>query len=585
MFSKNEESNGLERFTTGLLVVACAILAWHAIFLAANKAYALDEFLYAHRAWQFLRSADSVLSVGRPFLTDIVYSPFVLIGGDNPASMIYLRYATLIWLALTIVVLAALSARFDRKAAKWAVLSTIFIALTTPKFVWYETEIRPDGIAILFVLASVLVLSAKRLGDRTAAALAALLLLAGCLTSLKAIFYGSVFSLAFGLDLVHWYRSRPQILRSAGIFAFTFLVGFGLLVALVVMHGDVSKFWAGFYERPANHEQFYPGFSPTVFFNPFYRESWLLCWLAACGGLLTAIEAFRSWNQSRVFGRDLLMIMLFVSSWASFAVQKAPYAYSLLPGMALSIFFAARAVVAIGKQLKKLTENHALVCGGLVGTIVVAAAWAAHIGLQPIHGNHRQIELQAMIGELVAPEEPVYDMSATYVFRPRAHRFAFLDLARKRQFGEVLMKEVPQAIVKEQAVLFVYERRFHEWRHTPLAMWILQHFQKYNNDLYVWGMKYSCDDRAQPATFHAIKSGRYFVQPPGVLSGGSLWIGNRVITEPIFELEKGFHQVTHDLSNSSRLEAFYIMWLPASGERFNPEGEFPSFELGRHLLP
>ena len=85
--------------------------------------------------------------------------------------------------------------------------------------------------------------------------------------------------------------------------------------------------------------------------------------------------------------------------------------------------------------------------------MLVAAAWAGSYRLEPKQRNDRQIAVQRMIHQLVALNDTVYDMSGTYVYRPRAHPFVFVDQARKIRYRTTLPAEVERALIAENLAL------------------------------------------------------------------------------------------------------------------------------------
>lgn len=574
---------GSRHVLAAAVALASILLAWDIVHLAWQKAYALDEFLYVHRAWRILEyGLAAEISRGHPFVSSLLNTPFVLIGGDDPANMIFVRLATLLWFGLTLLALVTLSIRINEQPRRWVAGATVLLAMTSSTFVWHATEVRPDGIAFLLVLGSVLAIQTPRLGAKAAAAAAGLLLAAACLTSVKVIVYGAIFAPVFVHDLWAARKGRTTILRAPWVFASSFAASIALVFGAGLAGGGLASITAGLAQY-LDHEHYYPGFSSARFFMPMLWESWPIVALALLGFAFVLLELLRRYrNQSGPDWRWLL-VLLFFSTWASFFAQKAAFAYSMLPGLGMAVVFACRGAFALVAWWDT-DERRAI--GIVLGILfVVIWTWNAHVRYQPRIQNDRQIELQRMIGEMVDPGETVYDMSSTFVYRPGAHRFEFVDNARKIQFEDRLTTEVPEAIVHREAMVFVYERRFHEWTDKPLAGWILDHFQKVNNDIYVWGRKWTRNDTAWTDRFQALKTGSYFVHPADVLERGILRIGDKVVEEPVIQLRKGHHSIEWQPGGSAAPAKIYLIWIPRNGMKSDPDGNYPEYELGRYVLP
>ena len=584
MLNRLKTEISLGQVLAAAVLLGSAVLAWDILSLVRHKAFALDEFLYVHRAWKFLDNGLlAEIASGRQFISSLLNTPFVLLGDDNPANMIYVRLATLLWFALTIIALVALTQRISQHNRYWVAGATVLLIFLSRHFVWYETEVRPDGIAFLLVLGSVLAVQSGRLTNRTAAAIGGFLLVAACFTSIKAIVYGAVFAPVFLHDLWAARRNRKAILRAPWVFSASFAAGVAAVLAISLARGQLGTIWAGFAQLVA-HERFYPGFTSIRFFKPVLLASWPLFALAVFGFGLTVVELLRKFRNETAADWRWLLVLLGASTWVSFFAQKAAYAYSMLPGLGIAIVFACRGVFAVAERWdtahRRETGIFLAVC------VITLATYHAHLRYEPKNRNDRQIELQQMIGEMVDPGETVYDMSSTSVYRPGAHRFDFVDNARKMQFEDQLTDEIPKAIVEREAMVFVYDLRFHLWwRRRPLGLWILEHFQKVKNDIYVWGRSWDRNDTTWTDQFQALKSGSYFVHPANVMDSGTLKISGEVVEDRAIQLSKGYHNVEWVPATSAVPPKIYLMWVPRNGMRFDPDGIFPGYSLGRHVLP
>lgn len=576
----------LWRIWLGVAGAACAYLAYRVAELCASKAYAIDEFHYVHRSWLATHDLRDAIVNGKQLVTTLWFTPFVAMGGDDPASMIYVRLSMLLVLGATVAAMAWIAARSgadDRPRWVAAVLA-VLLALSARQFLWHAIEVRPDGVALMLVLASVAVLYARRLRDWLAAAAAGLLLFLACLASRKAIVYGAVFAPVFAVDLWCWLRGRrPAALRCPLSFAAGFAAGLVALVIALAALGGFDSFWHGFYTEARMHERHYPGFSAWRYVKPYVAEHALVWIPAAVGGAALVHRGIAAFRRDRVVDRGWLLVLLVAGGWVSHLLQTAAYPYSMLPGIAFTVLLAARGLdelAALAPRDRALVPVAAVL---LAAPVVLAVQMRT--GLTPRYANDRQIEVQRMIGRLTAPTDTVYDSSATYVYRPRGHDAIFIDASRAKRLRKQLEREIPEQLVARQTPLFVYDKRFHgNFRRGPIGQWVLSHYHPMNGDLYVWGRRYD-GDRALTTEFHAIMDGDYFVYPPEAAARGALVIDGRELDDAVFTLARGPHQVTWRPDPTLTPRSLYLMWLPRDGKPFVPGNKKPDYELGRYILP
>jgi hypothetical protein len=571
----------------GLVALGASVVALlvRASRLAWIKAYAIDEFYYAHRAWTALHPGKSFrdhLLAEHGFVTDLAYAPAVLLGGGDPARMIYLRPCAMAFFAVGLGALGWLAAHCltPRPASPARRLGTallaMLLALLCPRVVWHAVEIRPDGVALCLVLAAVALLCAPRPGPRWRASLGGILLALAGLASIKVLVYGAPIALVWLADLAAWRRGRATALGHPPWLACSFLLVVGVVVLVAALQGVLPLLWHGIAVEPRVHEAYYPAQSAWPPFRTYLHQAWPL-WLLAIPGLVSALwpRASATWSDR---GQRILLVLLPVSGWLSFFVQRAPYSYSLMPGHAFTVLLAAGGLAAL---LRALPAGPAgLLCLGAAPLL----AWRGGAALEPRFRNQRQIEVQRLIHRLVSEEDRVYDMSATFVYRPRAHELAFVDKARRLRFGAALDRDVPAALVAGEAMLFIHETRFHSnFRDRPLGRFIATHYQRYNDDLRVWGRQWP-GGASVSDTFLAPRAARYFVHPPDALQRGTLTIDGRPVTAPIVTLERGHHPVRWQ-PGANPPARLHLIWLPRDGRPFDPAAPSPPFELGRRVLP
>jgi hypothetical protein len=573
-----------------LLAVALVVLGKNAVELCRDKAYAIDEFLYVHRAWSFLQPEGGLLSsIGRGdlFVPAMVMAPFTAAGGDDPATMIYVRLSMLIGLLVAlgaVAVLAACSDAIDRRGRHGVALLAAVLVLGDPTVMKHLIEVRPDCVALALLLAALAILRWQRLGDRAAAVIAGLLVFAACMSSVKTFFVGAGLGPIVALDLWASARGRPQVTRSA----IWFIAGFGacvvVLLAVILTTSTPGAFWRGFYEAKQFHEQHYTPIPLGRFFWPYVKLAWPVIGMAIVAATAIGAETWRRWRAQGGLHPDLLLVLVWLGAWASYLVQKAGYPYSLIPVGVVSALLAAR---GIGLVAGAIEERRRVLWAA--GALVLVGFTALSLGrVKPRHSNEGQIAVQRRIGGLTRSDDAAYDLSASYVYRPRGHRFAFVDRSRRLALHDEIVKEVPRSLIEREVVLFVWDVRFaSRWRNTPLGEFIFRNYQPRSSELFFWGRRYELQ-AGEPLSdrFRAVKSGRYFVHP--ARAAERIRIDGQPIDGPIVELEAGVHPI--DIRGAEKTGDVYVVWLPADGQPFNPArrrgyGRGRDNDLARWILP
>lgn len=575
---------------TALLGLGVAILAKNALVLCRDKAYAIDEFHYVHKAWMALQPDDGLFAAigrGEAFVPSMLCAPFAALGGDDPATMLYVRLSMLIGLALClfgVAILAGIEDPGSEPRLGVALLAPLLL-LADPIAMKHLVEVRPDCVAIALLIAALAMLRWRRPGDRVAAAAAGLLVCAACFSSLKSAIVGAGLGPVFAVDLIAWRRGRPQVLRSAPAFAIGFAAGVVAVLAVVVSVSSLDRFWYGYYGIIAFHEAHYAAISLERFLEPYILRVWPVLLLAACGVVLIAAAQWRRWRAERALGPDVLIALFWLGAWASFLIQKAAYPYSLIPISVTSAILAARALGWVGAALLVAGDRRAAAVAVVALAGVVALGLA---GVKPKHDNDGQIAVQRQIGELTAVDDAAYDLSGSFVYRPRGHRFVFVDKSRRTGMRAEINREVPRSLVERQVVLFVWDVRFAaSWRKSPMGKFILEHYQPLSWELFFWGRKLAVDpERPRSFEFLAIKTGRYFVHPAA--AAPRVRIDGEPLARPIAELEAGTHDVA--IAGAGKPEDVYLIWLPRNGVPFDPTryrwyGAGRNNALARWILP
>ena len=564
-----------------------------------TKAYAIDEFFYVHQAWTMLHEGMTlgIVAQGERFLPLWLFSPLIALSGDNPAHMLWLRGEMALFWLVTLANIAVICAQLYKR---WrpqgespdalvyvAAAAGVACAMGVQPLFWSALEMRPDSVAILCVTGSLALLWGLQGGrySRQGAALAGVVLFLGVCSSVKVLVYGAAFLPVALLAL--WPRHRRAFPHPV-IFCLAFGT-MGALTALVIAwQGTFAEFWHGLYGMAKHHEAHYPALDPWRLIRPLVRQNPHVVGLAALGLVELVRRLCAGLYREQRVGGELLILLLCAGGWASFFLQKGAYEYSLIPGIAMTCVVASVGVSTGVKVCLRLGRAKWLGLGlALVGLGVLGASaanvWHRTKGYPRVD---EQLQVHRDIHRLTAPEDVAYDMSATFVYRPRAHHFAFLDNLRKHLHWHDLLREVPRSIEARETVMFVLEARYWSFHPTSLGHYLQKNFIRYDDDLRFWGRRYDGNQQAWQRDFKAIRTDHYFVYPPDWQAHGELTIDGQPVRSQIVELKKGEHQVSWvPKAATPFLAPLYLVWLPRDGQPFMPDRSPKPFMLGRHILP
>ncbi|EAU65006.1 hypothetical protein, partial [Stigmatella aurantiaca] len=373
-------------------------LSLQAVRLALFKSFSIDEFQYAHAAWLVAKGQvpyRDFFEVHLPLVYQVL-APVFWFSGDAPLSILALRAAMLVPLVGTCVAAASL----NWKQGLLAMLLAPGLLLATAPFVTFATEIRPDPLAFALFLGALALLSGRTVSSARAFGAGALLV-AAVWASQKVLFYGGIPGLVLVGDLLVRRGRSPALLSSPR----AFLAGMGAVLALIAAYLTVTGSWAAAWHWcfawAADHQRHYPGFSWRVYLGPVWKEHPWLFTLAGLG-LAATMRGWWSLGPSRWSAPDLLLLLALPATFGAYALQRAPFPYSLLPFLGILAVLAARGV-RVGLEVLKAPASQA------VGALAVLAVLAVELGRLERrlaqNPNTRQREVLSLIATLTAPED------------------------------------------------------------------------------------------------------------------------------------------------------------------------------------
>jgi hypothetical protein len=541
--SRGKHSTPTRRVLVGLAVVPSLIALVQIGRIALRGHYGTDEYTYAHAAWAIAQGQEPY----RDFL--LHHFPLVMQLGslvfridDEPGAMQLLR-----WEMLPVWLLAAGSAVWiGSRRGVWAALATIPILAALRTWVGYATQFRPDALAIaLFFLALGCVLHR----GRRAEIVAGIAWTAAVWASQKVLIYGSFLWLVVCIDDL----AAPRRLRFPTQFvAGAFAAAVPIAAYLTATHnwGPWVQWcydWGRVHERMHKPHPFWPSVRTTV------RHDWAVLALAAIG-IADAIH--RSWRDRDRDSFILLSCLAFAS--ISFAMQRAPYGWSLLPTLTVLAMLAARAVGGLADRMAG-TPLANVGMPALLLTGLYASHWPSHALARKT--NRSQRDALARIAQVTAPGDPVYDNTGRAVARPHVGFLFFTDDTIRRAMGDFLERTVPRDILSSGVTVALRDPKRERSLPTSVRGFLDAHFVDVGGDLRLWGKRF---DLAADDTFLATRDGLYYVSPAD--AAPSITIDGAPVDSDVFSLVRGEHRI-----DSVQRVPFAILWLPRDGSKPSPQ--------------
>lgn len=568
----------LPRLALALAGVTLALwLAGWAVDLSLHKTYSLDEFQYAHGSWLVARGQVPYRDFFEhhfPLVHQLLALPWLAMD-DDPGNLLVLRVAMLPFLLAILLAGLVINRRVDARTG-WV---TPLVLLAIEPLVVMGTEIRPDPVALALFLAALAVVSSRRWGPWSRGLVGGLLLTAAVWGSQKVFYYGLVFPAAWVLDLMRVRQRRGRFLLGHPLaFALGSVCG---LAGLGVYLGVTGSFWDA-YEWGLRwsfvHQLHYPVYPWTYNFWAFLGfSSWLLPFAAV--GVAGTLQRLRANGEDGDLdaGPDLLLLAALVTTLASFVWQAAPYLYSLLPFMALLGLFAARGLTGSVGWLLALRRRRPTAAGlALALLALLGAGELLHLNTELARARQSDNEAQhrelRTLAELTDPEDPVYDLAGRAVSRPSVHYFYFTDAVVRDLLAERLAREIPAALVETGCTVYFHARDRRLTSLPPsLQAFLRDHYQPFDDDLWLWGQRYETAGESFEGRFLAVRDAVYVVDPPSLLTQGRLWIGGVAIESPFVRLPKGEMGIRWE---GPPVE-FFLLWLPRDGRPWHPRPQEP----------
>lgn len=348
--------------------------------VALHKGFTLDEFQWAHAAWavsEGLVPYRDFFDVHFPFAYQFHSLVFELGGGDDPTAILSMRKLMVGVLLLMAAAMWRVNAGFAGMSKWWGLLAPVFCFTMLP-WVRRATEVRHDPLAFTLVIGAVACLYMRRPRVEIRAVVGGLLLALACWTTQKVFIYGSVFFAALIADLIVQRRGAREFWLGHPLW---FLLGSGVVVLMVAVDLTRSDVWAEFYQWCVQYPMRYQVKEPPVYWFSVFRRMLTVIWwqlMLSIVGVVATIRELRRPPADDEEGprNDLILLGLWVTTWASWAFQQSAWSYSSIPFLGMSCIFAGRGAAFIFKWAVDLDARRGgsgLVVGiSLFGTFALA---------------------------------------------------------------------------------------------------------------------------------------------------------------------------------------------------------------------
>lgn len=544
------------------VLLALAWLSGEAVRSLVLQPFTVDENQYAHAAWLVANGQvpyRDFFEPHFPLVYQLAAAVFLLLG-DDPAALVPLRLTMLPWLVGTLAAAWVVNGQ-RREAATIGVLCL----LACPGWLKFATQLRPDPLAASLFLLAVAATAARGLSParRSFASGAAFVL--ALWASQKALIYGIAFLPLLLMTIRARGRDSEDRISLRHLASGAALVLF-LLTAYLASTRSFEDWWYWCFVWIRGHQKDYPGFSPLKELIPVLRESsWILV-LSVIGSLETASRWWRE-SRDRRNATDAVLLAALPLTFVSFSGQVAPFAYSLVPFLAICCVFAGRG----GAVVWKLASRRPPLAVTLLLLAVVPAS-SANLAMAENRRPSMAPQLAALrqLDRMTAPTDAVYDNTGCAIARPHVLFTFYTDAYLRRSGADALIRDVPAAIERSGCTVRIDDMRS-RLLPPPLRAYLAARFHRYSADLLVWGAEYTALPGCVEETFLAPRSADYVVDPPEILNTGTLTIDGRLVESTIVRLSAGRHLVAYE----GPIATFRLLWLPRDGVAWSPVRALP----------
>lgn len=551
------------------VVLALAWFLLEAVRSLLHQPFTVDENQYAHAAWLVANGQVPYRDFFEPHFP-LVYqlaAAVFLLFGDDPAALVPLRLTMLPWLV------GALAAAWmlNRQRGEAAPIGVLCL-LACPGWLKFATQLRPDPLAAALFLLAVAMTAARGLSSERRSFASGAALVLTFWASQKALVYGIAFLPLLLMSLKSRGRDSECRLSFRHFMSGAALV-LALLATYLVSTRSLDEWWYWCFVWIRGHQKGYPGFGSLQEIFPVLRES---SWILVLSGIGILETASRWWREpgDRRDPTDAVLLAALPLTFVSFSAQVAPFAYSLVPFLAICCVFAGRGGTVVWGLV---FPRPALA----VTLLLLAVVPLSSAGLAMAENRHPSIapQLAALrqLDRITAPGDPVYDNTGCAIARPHVLFTFYTDTYLRNSRAHELIRDVPEAIERSGCTVRIDDLRSRRLP-PPLQAYLASRFHRYSADLLVWGAEYTALPGCVEETFLAPRSAEYIVDPPEILEAGSLTIDGRPVDTTVIRLSAGRHLVVYE----GPVATFRLLWLPRDGVAWSPVRAFPP-SLGQKI--
>lgn len=482
--------------TTIILLLVLGAMLILKLFMSLNRQFDPDEMAYLH--WAYLLSQGKLPYQDFFFFITPLYpellSPLFLIP-QSPTIAIFGRVAMFLVYLGTLWCLFSFTKIITNRAQTALLAILVFTAF--PMTFDKTIEIRPDMVMTLLFLLGTLLLTKKNFLYDLSASDKIRLFLSGLLLSLSFLV---MFKIIFVIPAILYllFTTHPQkrvqtfLLFIAGacvpvLIFFIYLFTTGLTNqffhavtydAMIVNVGNISfPFWKALSPWPLIYVQ-----EAGVSF-PWIVNSLIV--LSIIPGCILTVKYRKQ--------TDIFLLILFLSAICFICLFPKPYAqYFIIPSVVASIWAA--------RSLSLLPWRHSSwILIGCSLLLLFSFSIQTMDRNTPLGTNQEQLQVLTDVASVIKPDEPVYDMVGSYIFRPDGY---FICCHPYIQFAHLLKQPIPtlkDSLIQTKTKFLVMDQKGYVfWIAKPedLAFMTTHYLPSAYKKIYTLGSQFQCENGA-----------------------------------------------------------------------------------------
>lgn len=475
--------------TTILLLFTFGAILILKLFMSLNRQFDPDEMAYLH--WGYLLSQGNLPYKDFFFIIPPLYPAilsFLFLFPHSPAlaicgrCLMFIGYLAALWALFTYI-------KTITKNSQTGLL-TVIIFMAFPMLFDKTIEIRPDMIMLLFFLLSLLALRKSIRQQRSVIyiVISGILLGISILILPKIIFalpaYAVFVAYTYPKNRLYAYTRIGMGMMLPLMVFFLYLLGNGLFsqayvsMTRYVMAANVGNatfpFWKTLSPWPIIYVQ-KGGISLPWIINT-------LLWLLMIPGLVIFTKKYRA--------DGIFLLTLLLGAIVFMLVFPKPYVqYFIIP--------CAIASIASAVMLTQPYRFQTLSVIVLSGILLTSTYIQTKDRNTPLGSNRQQLEVLADVLSMIKPNEPVYDMVGSYIFRPDSYYICCHPYAQFIHHLDIPLSTLRESLIKTKTKFLVMDQKGYVFwipDSQDLAFLLTHYLPSMRNKIYTLGSQFHCDN-------------------------------------------------------------------------------------------